>query len=117
MRWAVSACAAGLLSGIVTADRCLNAGFLMTIASPRTARPLTSVLPLLILLGLAGMALRIPILAVPPLLPLIHDNLHMSEAEVGALMGLPLALFALAAVPGSLLVARWGARTTMLAGM
>jgi CP family cyanate transporter-like MFS transporter len=89
----------------------------MTTAPPRPARPLTAILPLLALLGLAGMAMRIPILAVPPLLPLIRTDLHMNEAQVGALMGLPLALFALAAVPGSLLVARWGARITMLAGM
>jgi CP family cyanate transporter-like MFS transporter len=75
------------------------------------------VLPLLAILGLIAMALRIPILAVPPLLPLIHDDLQMSEAEIGALVGLPLALFALAAVPGSLLVARLGAHTTLVVGL
>jgi CP family cyanate transporter-like MFS transporter len=89
----------------------------MTPASPRLERPLTSILPLLAMLGLAGIALRIPILAVPPLLPLIRDDLRLSETEIGSLMGLPLALFALAAVPGSLLVARLGVRTTLLAGM
>jgi len=88
----------------------------MTIAPGRAARPLTSLLPLFALLGVAAMAMRIPILAVPPVLPLIHDDLHMSEAEIGALVGLPLALFALAAVPGSLLVARFGAYTTLVVG-
>jgi MFS transporter, CP family, cyanate transporter len=89
----------------------------MTDLTARPTRPLTNILPLLALLGFAGIALRIPILAVPPLLPLIRDDLRMNETEIGALMGLPLALFALAAVPGSLLVARFGARTTLLAGM
>src|SRR5262249_17609655 len=41
-------------------------------------------------------------------IPLIHDDLHMSETQIGILMGLPLAMFALAAVPGSLLIARFG---------
>lgn len=86
-------------------------------ASPRGGPPLTSLLSALALLALSGIALRIPILAVPPLLPLIHDDLHMSEAQVGTLVGLPLALFALAAVPGSLLVARLGARATLVAGL
>src|SRR5262245_15445401 len=53
----------------------------MTIAPARAARPLTSLLPLLVLLGLTAMAMRIPILAVPPVLPFIRDDLHMSEAE------------------------------------
>lgn len=89
----------------------------MTIASARAARPLTSLLPLFAVLGLAAMAMRIPILAVPPVLPLIRDDLGMNEAEIGALVGLPLALFALAAVPGSLLVARFGVYTTLIAGL
>ena len=61
------------------------------------------------LLWLAGAAIRLPLLAVPPVIPLIHDDLHMSETQVGLLMGLPLVMFALAAVPGSLLIARFGA--------
>jgi CP family cyanate transporter-like MFS transporter len=86
-------------------------------ASPRGGQPLTGLLPVLALLCISGIALRIPILAIPPLLPLIHDDLHMSEAQVGMLVGLPLALFALAAVPGSLLVARLGARVTLVGGL
>ena len=80
-------------------------------ASPRGGQPLTGLLPVLALLCLSGIALRIPILAIPPLLPMIHDTFHMTEAQVGLLVGLPLALFALAAVPGSLLVARLGSAT------
>jgi CP family cyanate transporter-like MFS transporter len=86
-------------------------------ASPRGGQPLTGLLPVLALLCISGIALRIPILAIPPLLPLIHDDLHMTEAQIGMLVGLPLALFALAAVPGSLLVARLGARLTLVGGL
>src|SRR5690348_7595504 len=62
----------------------------------------------LVLFWLAGMAIRMPLLAVPPVIPLMHDDLHMSETQVGALIGMPLIMFAIAAVPGSLLVARFG---------
>ena len=74
-------------------------------------------LPALTLLALAGFASRAPIIATPPVIPLLHDDFHMTEAQVGALIGLPLALFALMAVPGSLLVARLGARTTLIVGL
>jgi MFS transporter, CP family, cyanate transporter len=72
---------------------------------------------LLALLWIGGIAARMPILAIPPVLPLIHDDLHLSETQVGFLIGLPLGLFALAAVPGSLFVARLGVRRTMLIGL
>jgi CP family cyanate transporter-like MFS transporter len=72
---------------------------------------------LLALLWLGGVAARMPILAIPPVIPLIHDDLHLSETAVGFLVGLPLGMFALAAVPGSLLVARLGVRRTMLYGV
>jgi MFS transporter, CP family, cyanate transporter len=69
------------------------------------------------LLWLAGNGMRMTILAVPPLIPLIHRDLDMSETEVGILAGLPVVLFACAAVPGSLLIARFGAVTTVIAGL
>jgi MFS transporter, CP family, cyanate transporter len=72
---------------------------------------------LLILLWLAGAAARIAILAVPPIVPQLHHDLHLSETQVGLLIGLPIGLFAVAAVPGSLLVARLGVRGTMLIGL
>ena len=67
--------------------------------------PLVTVLSLL---WLAGVTIRMPLLAVPPVIPLIHDDLHMSETQVGLLIGMPLSMFALAAIPGSLLIARFG---------
>ena len=81
------------------------------------SRSAAQALQLLLLLWCAGAALRIPILGVPPLVPHIRTALHMSETEVGLLIGLPLAMFALAAIPGSLIVSRLGATRTMIAGL
>src|SRR5438128_257644 len=47
-------------------------------------------------------------LAVPPLVPLIHRELHLDEKSVGALVSGPVLLLAIAAVPGSLLTAKLG---------
>jgi CP family cyanate transporter-like MFS transporter len=77
----------------------------------------TRLLTLLCLLWLTGVSMRITILAVPPVIPLIHAELHLSEAQVGFLVSLPLLVFALAAVPGSLLVHRLGTFRTLLIGM
>ncbi len=68
-------------------------------------------------LWLAGVAMRMTILAMPPVIPLVHAELHMTETQVGLLVGLPLLLFALAAIPGSLLIARIGPSRAVLAGM
>jgi hypothetical protein len=72
---------------------------------------------LLALLWLAGLATRLTILAIPPLIPLIRDELRMTEAQVGFLVGLPVLMFALAAVPGSLLIARLGTSLTLVGGI
>jgi CP family cyanate transporter-like MFS transporter len=69
------------------------------------------------LLWLVGIGLRLTILAVPPVIPLIHDDLALSETEVGVLTGLPSLLFALAAVPGSLIIARFGAPAAAIIGL
>jgi CP family cyanate transporter-like MFS transporter len=69
------------------------------------------------LLWLAGIGLRLTILAVPPVIPLMHDDLRMSATEIGLLTGLPSVLFAFAAVPGSLLIARFGALSTLVTGL
>jgi MFS transporter, CP family, cyanate transporter len=75
------------------------------------------VLTALVLLWLAGNALRLTILAVPPVIPLIHDELNLNATQVGILTGLPAMLFAIAAVPGSLLIARLGVTTAMVLGL
>jgi CP family cyanate transporter-like MFS transporter len=85
--------------------------------SPGEAPAAPHLFAVLALLWLGGAAIRIPLLAVPPIIPLIHDDLHMSETQVGLLIGMPLAMFALAAVPGSLLIARLGALNVAAAGL
>src|SRR5262249_30595835 len=69
------------------------------------------------LLWLAGVGLRVTILAVPPVITLMQADLQLSGTEVGILSGLPVILFAIAALPGSLLIARFGALSTLLIGL
>ena len=69
------------------------------------------------LLWFAGIDLRLTILAVPPVIPLIHHDLALSETEVAALTGLPVLLFGAIAIPGSLLIARIGARRALIVGL
>ena len=69
------------------------------------------------LLWLAGAALRLTVLAVPPVISRIQADLGLSGTEFGILSGLPAILFALAALPGSLLIARFGALRTLIAGL
>jgi CP family cyanate transporter-like MFS transporter len=71
----------------------------------------------LVLLWLAGNGLRLTILAVPPILALIILDLKLSGTEVGVLNAIPVCLFALVAVPGSLLIARVGAVPALIAGL
>jgi len=71
----------------------------------------------LTLLWLAGNGMRITILAVPPVISNIHDDLGMTATQIGILSGLPMVLFAAAAVPGSLLIARFGALAALIFGL
>lgn len=71
----------------------------------------------LLVLWLAGISLRATVLAVPPLIPAIHRTLRLDETAVGVLSALPVLLLAVAAIPGSLLIARLGARRSLVAGL
>ncbi|MBI3436116.1 MAG: MFS transporter [Proteobacteria bacterium] len=82
-----------------------------------SAPPEAHFLTNLALLWLAGVGLRITILAVPPVIPLINADIAMTETQVGILSGLPPVLFACAAIPGSLLIARFGAVRTLVTGL
>ena len=84
---------------------------------PGAAQSQARFLTTLLLLWLAGVALRLTILAVPPVIPLIHDELSLNATQIGILTGLPSMLFAIAAVPGSLLIARLGVRAALVAGL
>jgi len=50
-------------------------------------------------------------------LPAIHHDLSLSEAAVGALTGLPVLILGAAAIGGSLLIARIGARRACIVGL
>lgn len=63
------------------------------------------------------MYLRLPMLAVPPVTPLIHDSLRINETWIGVLTMLPTLLFALVAIPGSYLIARLGVYRTLIVGL
>lgn len=69
------------------------------------------------MLWFAGVAIRIPLLAIPPLVPLLRAQLKLSGTEVGAISGLPMLLMAAAAIPGSSLVDRLGALRVLLIGL
>jgi CP family cyanate transporter-like MFS transporter len=81
------------------------------------ARPAAGLVKLLCVLFLAGVAMRLTLLVVPPVIPLVHEDLHMSETQIGLLIGLPLAMFAIAAVPGSLLIAYIGSKRAVVLGV
>jgi len=71
----------------------------------------------LALLWLAGINLRVTLLAVPPLIPFIHQDLDLSEKAVGALGGLPVLIFGFGALFGALLLARTGVIRALIAGL
>jgi len=82
-------------------------------AAPRSGHPWTA----LALLWLSGMGLRLTLLAVPPVLPLIHRDLDLSETAIGILGSLPSLLLALAAIPGSQLITRFGGKPVLVLGL
>lgn len=69
------------------------------------------------LLWLAGNALRLTILAVPPVLATIRDDFRLSATQVGLLSSVPPALFAIAALLGSLLVMKLGVKRALVGGL
>lgn len=70
-----------------------------------------------LLLWLCGVCLRITVLAIPPVVPLLHADLHLSETDIGWLSSLPPMLFALAAIPGAVLIARFGIVPALVIGL
>lgn len=87
----------------------------LALSSSRHSAP--AGLGLLGLLWLVGNSLRVTVLAIPPLLPAIHQSLGLDEKLVGALSGLPILLLAIASVPGSYVISRLGARRSLLLGL
>ena len=60
-------------------------------AMPRPGEPSSQArfISTLLLLWLAGTGLRLTILAVPPVIPLIHDDLKLNATQIGILTVLP----------------------------
>lgn len=71
----------------------------------------------ILLLWLAGNGLRITILAVPPVVAMVRAEFGLNATEVAILSSIPPALFALAALAGSLLVARLGLVPALIGGL
>src|SRR5579871_2082660 len=71
----------------------------------------------LVLLWMSGFCMRVTVMVVPPIIPELHLDLHLTQTDVGILSGLPPVLFALAAIPGALLVSRMGTERTLLLGL
>ena len=71
----------------------------------------------LLVLWLGGVCLRLTVLALPPVVPLLHADLHLSETGIGWLSSLAPLLFAIVAVPGALLIARFGVVPALLLGL
>ncbi|MFE8070949.1 MFS transporter [Marinobacteraceae bacterium S3BR75-40.1] len=73
--------------------------------------------PYLILLWLAGLFLRVPILVIPPLAPTLSAQLDLNQTFTGTLTTLPILMLAAGALPGSMAIARWGARTALVVAL
>jgi CP family cyanate transporter-like MFS transporter len=85
---------------------------------PKTERAnIRQRLILFVLLWLSGACARLTVLAIPPVVPLLHADLHLSETGIGWLASLPPMLFAIAAVPGALIIARFGMVPALLVGL
>jgi MFS transporter, CP family, cyanate transporter len=70
-----------------------------------------------VLLWVSGAALRVSILAVPPVITFLRADLQMSATEIGILSGLPMIMIAGAAMPGSLAIAKFGALHTLVGAL
>ena len=70
-----------------------------------------------VLLWLAGTDLRLTLLAVPPVIPLIHRDLHLNESGIAALSNLPVLVLAGSSMFGALLTAKLGARRALVVGL
>lgn len=61
--------------------------------------------------------MRLTLLAIPPIIPLIHRDLHLDESGIAALSNLPVLVLAVSSVFGALLTARFGARRALVIGL
>ncbi|WP_092012373.1 MFS transporter [Marinobacter daqiaonensis] len=85
--------------------------------TPPPPPPPARLLPVAVLLWLAGLYLRVPILVAPPLAPFISQDLALNQTFTGALTALPILMLAIGAMPGSFAIARLGPRNTLALAM
>jgi MFS transporter, CP family, cyanate transporter len=71
----------------------------------------------LAVLWICGLCLRLTVLAIPPVIPMLHESLDLTQAEIGALTSLPVLLLSFAALPGAFLIARFGAARVLVGGI
>jgi MFS transporter, CP family, cyanate transporter len=69
------------------------------------------------LLWACGVSLRLTVLAVPPIISMLQQDLHLSGTEIGLLTGIPVVIFALFAAPGSIVITRLGVRSALIWGL
>ncbi len=69
------------------------------------------------LLWACGVSLRLTVLAVPPIISMLQQDLHLSGTEIGLLTGIPVVIFALFAAPGSIVITRTGVRGALIWGL
>jgi MFS transporter, CP family, cyanate transporter len=70
-----------------------------------------------VLILLVGINLRTLLLGVPPILPLISHDLHLSYTETGLLTSLPTLVMGVASLPTGFLIGRLGGRTMVAFGL
>ena len=78
---------------------------------------MTDLLRPLALLSLAGVMLRLTIMALPPVVPPIQAEFNLHGYDIGVLTAIPPLFFALAALPGAALISRVRAVPSLLAGL
>ena len=76
-----------------------------------------TIIRIVALLWFSGAALRVSILAVPPVIAFLRSDLQMSATEIGILSGLPMIMIAAAAVPGSFAISKFGALRTLVGAL
>ena len=69
------------------------------------------------LIVLVGINLRTVLLAVPPILPLLSHDLHLSYTETGLMTSLPTLVMGVASLPVGILIGRLGGRNMVALGL
>ncbi|GHO49941.1 CynX/NimT family MFS transporter [Ktedonospora formicarum] len=66
---------------------------------------------------LVGINLRTALLAVPPIVPLLSHDLHLTYTQTGLLTSLPTLVMGVSSLPIGLLIGRWGGRIMVAFGL